>query len=54
MRKGLQAQPKSGSRECLRFLEKLLIKDSVEDPKLKLSIEQVVDGLERLRKGEQI
>ena len=50
----LRNQPTAGSREALSFLNKLMIKDSVKDPKLKLEIENVIDALSKLRKGEEI
>lgn len=46
--------PRAGSREALQFLNKLLIKEAIADPILKLKVEDVVDALERLREGQTI
>lgn len=46
--------PKAGSREALQFLNKLLIKEAIKDPVMKLKVEDVVDMLTNLRAGKEV
>ncbi len=46
--------PRAGSREDLQFLNKLLIKEAIQDPIMKLKVEDVVDMLENLRQGKTV